>query len=155
MATTERRLEEVRRLEATWDLSPDDDLPQPPAPEVFNPASLLTGAWIVVIASIFVFAPAPSDSNAAVPVWGQLLLTAFMGGFFATLYGLLTDRSWGVAASAATAGVGMTIAVACAATDHHTGAWWAYEMTAFTALGALSVAALRHRARERRAATHT
>jgi hypothetical protein len=145
MATTERRLDEVRELETIWELSSDADRQSPPRRKAFDPARVLSGAWIVVIASILLFQPAPSDPHAAVPAWAWLLVTAFWAGLFAAIYGLVGKKSWAMHASAVTAGLGMAVAVACVVTDHHTGAWWGYEMTAFTALGGLSLAALRRR----------
>lgn len=145
MATTERRLEEVRELETIWELPSDERRQGPPRRKVFDPARIVPGAWIVVMGSILLFQPASSDPNAAVPVWAWLLLTTFWAGLFAAVYGLLGKRTWAMHASAVTAGLGMAVAVACVVTDHHTGAWWGYEMAAFTTLGALSLAALRHR----------
>jgi hypothetical protein len=146
MGTTEKRLHEVQELERIWEL-PSDEPPEPRAGHgSFDPARFVPGAWIVVMTSIFLFQPAPSDPHAAVPAWAWLLVTAFWGGLFATISGLVGRRSWGMRASAVTAGLGMTVAVACLATDHHTGAWWGYEMGAFTAIGVLSLAALRRSA---------
>lgn len=149
MATTERRLEEIRELEALWELSPETDAPKksPPKRQSIDLQPVLLGAWILVLATIFLFEPAPADPNAAIPLWGELLLTGFMAGFFTTTYGLASKRGWGAGASAATAGLGIGIAVACAATEHHAGGWWAYEMASFSALSALSLFALRRRAR--------
>ena len=145
MATTERRLDEVRELETIWELSSDAGRQSPPRRKVFDPARVLSGAWIVVMASILLFQPASSDPHAAVPAWAWLLVTTFWAGLFAAIYGLVGKKSWALHASAVTAGLGMTVAVACVVTDHHTTAWWGYEMAAFTALGGLSLAALRRR----------
>lgn len=144
MATTERRLEEVRELETIWDLSPNE-MHEAPAPGKPARPSRVLYAWIAVLTSILVLQPAPSDSHAVVPVWGQFLVIGFWASFFAMIYGLGAGRGWGMSASAATAGVGMAVAVACVVTDHHTGAWWGYEMAAFTALGGMSLAARRRR----------
>jgi peptidoglycan/LPS O-acetylase OafA/YrhL len=147
MATTERRLQEIRELETLWDLSPETESkpPAPPKRRTVDLQPILLGAWIVVLAAIFLFEPAPSNPNAAVPRWGQLLLSGFMAGFFATTYGLASRRVWGAGASLVTAGFGVAIAVACAATEHHSGFWWGYELASFSALSMLSIAALRHR----------
>jgi hypothetical protein len=149
MATTERRLEEIRELETLWELAPETEAPEkvPPQTRTIDVRPLLLGAWIVVLGAIFLFEPGPADPNAAVPLWGEFLLTAFMAGFFATTYGLASKRGWGAGASAGTAGLGIAIAVACAATEHHAGGWWAYEMASFSALSALSLFALRRRSR--------
>jgi FtsH-binding integral membrane protein len=144
MATTERRLEEVRELETIWDLSPDEQDEAPAPTKTVDPSRVLF-AWVAVLTSILLFQPAPSDPQAVVPVWGELLLIGFWASFFATIFGLGARRGWGMSASAATAGVGMAVAVACVVTDHHTGAWWGYEMAAFTGLGAMSLVARRRR----------
>jgi|SRR5918992_2391670 hypothetical protein len=146
MATTEKRLEEVQELESMWELSPDEKLEARPEHRSFDVVPFVPGAWIAVVASILLFQPAPSDPHAAVPAWGLALVTVFWAGLFATIFGLVGKRTWGMRASVATAGLGMTVAIACLATDHHTGAWWGYEMGAFTGLGALSLAALRRSA---------
>jgi hypothetical protein len=143
MATTERRLEEVRKLETIWNLPSDDQDPSPP--KRFDLTRLVAGGWMVALGTILLLQPAPSDPSAAVPGWAWLLLTAFWAGLFATIYGLATKRSWALRASAVTAGLGMGVAVGCLATDHHVGAWWAYELGAFTTLGGLSAAAERQR----------
>jgi FtsH-binding integral membrane protein len=147
MATTERRLQEIRELETLWDISPERESksPAPAKRRAVDLQPVLLGAWIVALATIFLFEPAPSNPNAVVPLWGQLLLTGFMAGFFATTYGLASRRSWGARASLVTAGFGVAIAVACAATEHHSGFWWGYEMASFSALSLLSLAALRRR----------
>jgi hypothetical protein len=145
MATTERRLEEVRELETIWELPSDVSRQGPPQRRAFDPARVLPGAWIVAMASILLLQPAPSHPDAAVPAWAWLLVTSFWAGLFAAMYGLVGKKSWALHASAVTAGLGMVVAVACLATDHHTGAWWGFEMAAFTALGGLSLAALRRR----------
>jgi hypothetical protein len=146
MGTTEKRLQEVQDLEKIWEL-PSDERPAPePGRRSFDAERFVPGAWIAVMASIILFQPAPSDPHAAVPAWGLTLVTIFWAGLFATIFGLVGNRPWGMRASVATAGLGMAVAVACLATDHHTGAWWVYEMGAFTALGVLSLAALRRSA---------
>jgi hypothetical protein len=144
MATTERRLQEIEELKTLWELSPDAETePPPPTRRTIDLGPVLLGAWILVMGALFLFEPAPADPQAAVPVWGQILLTLFMAGFFATTYGLAGKRGWGMKASAFTAGVGVVVAVACAATAHHSGAWWGIELASFSTLGALSTFALR------------
>jgi hypothetical protein len=144
MATTERRLQEIEELKTLWELSPDAETePPPPKRRTIDLRPVLLGAWILVMGALFLFEPAPADPQAAVPVWGQILLTLFMAGFFATTYGLAGKHGWGMKASAFTAGVGVVVAVACAATAHHSGAWWGIELASFSTLGALSTFALR------------
>jgi hypothetical protein len=144
MATTERRLQEIEELKTLWELSPDVEAePPPPKRRTIDLHPVLLGAWILVMGTLFLFEPAPADPQAAVPVWGQILLTVFMAGFFAATYGLAGKRDWGMKASMFTAGVGVAVAVACAATAHHAGVWWGIELASFSALGALSAFALR------------
>lgn len=142
MSTTERRVQEIEQLNALWELSSDEEVKAPPR-RTIDLYPVLLGAWILVMGGLFLFEPTPSDPNAVIPVWGQILLTVFMAGFFAATYGLASKREWGARASVFTAGLGVAIAVACAATSHHSGAWWGIELASFTALGALSTFALR------------
>ena len=98
---------------------------------------LLVG-WAVVIGSIVLFEPAPSDPNAAVPVWGNVLGLAFTAALVAGLVGFSRRRPWGLRASVVAGGLGLAIGAACVLTDHHVGFWGWYEMAAFSGLGAAS-----------------
>ena len=96
---------------------------------------LLVG-WAVVIGSIVLFEPAPSDPNAAVPTWGNVLVLAFTAALVAGLAGLSRRRPWGLRASVVAGGLGLAIGAACVLTDHHVGFWGWYEMAAFSGLAA-------------------
>jgi hypothetical protein len=96
---------------------------------------LLVG-WAVVIGSIVLFEPAPSDPNAAVPMWGNVLVLAFTAALVAGLAGLSRRRPWGLRASVVAGGLGLAIGAACVLTDHHVGFWGWYEMAAFSGLAA-------------------
>jgi hypothetical protein len=98
-------------------------------------------AWIAVIGSLMAWEPVPADSS--VPTWAAVLSTGFLATLVATLVGLASGTRWSLRASAATAGAGIALAAACAQTGHHAGLWWATELAAFTALLALTAAALR------------
>jgi hypothetical protein len=94
------------------------------------------------MAALYIFEPSPTDP-AATPLWGTIVLLAFIYALFASIVGLAGRLPWGLGASALAGGLGMVIAGACAATGHHAGAWWIAEGIAFTGLAAGSLAALR------------
>jgi hypothetical protein len=98
-------------------------------------------AWVAVVGALLLLEPTPAD--ASVPIWAALLSTSWLAALVATLVGLASGTRWSLRASAATAGVGIVLAGACAQTGHHAGLWWATELAAFTALLALTAAALR------------
>lgn len=149
MSVTKDRLEEAHELERLLEETPETEVPGPagaPRRRVRIPR-LAEGwmmlGWIGVMAAIFALEPAPADPNAAVPLWADLLFLAFFGALVAAFAGLSRRSSRGFGASAVAGTLGMGIAAACAATDHHLGMWWAYEMVAFGALTAASIAGLR------------
>jgi hypothetical protein len=153
MATTEERLVTADELRELYEKSPDpvesvvvDEQPARPRTVItvsdFG-ARLLLGAWITVLAVIFIFEPTPANANAPVPLWADLAAIAFLLSFIATFSGLSMRRPWGAAGSLMAAGFGSVLAIACAATGHHIGAWWAYELVGFGALGALTVGAVK------------
>jgi len=151
MATTEDRLRETEKLEEMLKRpSAELESTQPAAPSLGRNASRVSRdwsrpllvAWVAIMAVLFVFEPRPTDPTAT-PLWGTILLVAFSYALFASMAGLAVRRPWGLAASAIAGGLGMVIAGACAATGHHTGAWWIAEGLAFTGIAAASLAALR------------
>jgi hypothetical protein len=150
MAITERRLATAEELQRLYESSPDAvetrparDLTRPIVTVSDAGARRLLIAWVAVLGIIFVFEPTPADADAAIPLWADLAATGFVLSFFGTMVGLATRRPWGIGASLAAVGFGGVLAVACAATGHHVGAWWLYELIAFAGLGALTVGALR------------
>jgi hypothetical protein len=98
-------------------------------------------AWVTVVGALLLLEPTPAD--ASVPTWAALLATGWLAALVATLVGLGSGTRWSLRASAATAGAGIALAGACAQTGHHAGLWWATELVAFTALLALTAAAIR------------
>jgi hypothetical protein len=98
-------------------------------------------AWVTVVGALLLLEPAPAD--ASVPTWAALLSTGWLAALVATLVGLASGTGWSLRASAATAGAGIALAGACAQTGHHAGLWWVTELAAFTALLAVTAAALR------------
>jgi hypothetical protein len=140
MATTEDRLQRVDELEEVYRNSPDVE----PPPRNYLPdwCRRLLAGWLAVFVSFLLFEPAP-DAEAVVPMWGTVLLTAFTVAFAAAIVGLSYRRSWGLRASLVAGGLGIVLAAACAATDHHMGMWPAYEMVAFFGLAAASWIATR------------
>jgi hypothetical protein len=137
MVTTQDRLlgrEEVEELEELYRSSPDVE---PVRRDSLNEwcRRILFG-WVVVIGSIALFEPAPSNPNAAVPAWGNVLLTAFSVALVAGFVGLSRRRPWALRASVVAGGLGVAIGAACMLTDHHVGFWGAYEIVAFSGLAA-------------------
>ena len=129
------RLEEIRRLEELWAVSPA------PAP-VGLPrrrtrfAPLIIPCWIVFLAVLFVLPP-PPESGTTTPLWADLLAVGMLLSLFATLSGFASPRS-GYAASAFAATFGMALAVGCFATGHHPGFWPVYELVGFAVLAGVS-----------------
>ncbi len=109
----------------------------------------LLAAWALVLTPLFLLAPAPEDPDASLSGPGLLVTAAFIGAFFWMLLGLGSGAKWGFKASAAAASIGVIAGIACAATGHHDGAWWAYEAGAFGGLVAFTGIAAR-RARDSR-----
>jgi hypothetical protein len=100
---------------------------------------VVLAAWLIALTGMLTFAPTPDD--ASLPMWSVVLSFAFGAALVATLVGLAARTTWGLRASAVTAGAGMAIAGACAETGHHGGAWWAVEFAAFGGLLALTMRA--------------
>ena len=153
MATTQDRLRQSERLEELWKQPSAEPArtradTHPPVrranQESRDWSHPLLAAWIATIVAITVFEPRPTDPTAT-PLWGTILLTAFIYTLFGSFLGLATRRRWGLGASALAGGRGMVVAGACAVTGHHTGAFLIVEGVAFTALAAGSLAALRAR----------
>jgi hypothetical protein len=153
MATTEDRLQEAEYLEELWrrpSAKPEPALSDVPARgaravrSARNWSRPLLIAWVAVMATLFVFEPRATDPTAT-PLWGEMVLLAFAYALLASMVGLATRRPWALGVSALAGGLGMVIAGACAATGHHTGAWWMVEAVAFTGLATGSVGALRCR----------
>jgi hypothetical protein len=131
-----QEVEERDALEELYGSSPDLESPRRVALNDWC-RRLLVG-WAAVIGSIVLFEPAPSDPNAAVPVWGTVLGLAFTAALVAGLAGLSRRRPWAFRASIVAGSLGLAIGAACVLTDHHVGFWGWYEMAAFSGLGATS-----------------
>jgi hypothetical protein len=153
MATTEDRLQQSERLEDLWEQSPtepartrvDTHPPVQRASREFRDWSHpLLVAWIATIVAINVFEPRPTDPT-AIPLWGTILMSAFIFTLFGSFLGLANRRRWGLGTSALAGVLGMVLAGACAVTGHHTGSFLIVEGVAFTGIAAGSVAALRAR----------
>ena len=137
MAMTQDRVQEVEgrdELEELYGSSPDLESPRRGALNDWTRRLLV--AWATVIGSIVLFEPAPSDPNAAVPAWGNVLGLAFTVALVAALAGLSRRRPSGLRASVVAGGLGLAIGAACVLTDHHVGFWGWYEMAAFSGLAA-------------------
>jgi peptidoglycan/LPS O-acetylase OafA/YrhL len=132
MVTTEDRLRGVEELEELYRASPDVQPPRLDARATW--CRRLFVGWLAVIGSIVVFEPAPSNPDAAVPAWGNVLLLAFFVALATGLVGLSRRRPWALRASVVAGGLGIAVGAACALTDHHVGFWGAYEIVAFTCL---------------------
>lgn len=142
MAITEERLEtvdEIGTTEAPTVRSSSDRIPSVRRPISRALAVRLSVAWLVLFGSMMVLEPQPTNPNAPVPFWANLLLIGFTGALGATVFGLARREFWGLRASVWAGGFGLAIAAACAVTDHHPGLWWGYEMVVFGGLTAFSV----------------
>jgi peptidoglycan/LPS O-acetylase OafA/YrhL len=152
MATTEDRLTGTEELEKLYkspaapsEAPAEAEHPSEPRGAVVSArdARRLLIAWAAVIGVIMVFEPTPDNANPVVPMWAELAAVGFLSALFATAMGFGTRRHWAPRASLVAAGFGAVLAIACAATDHHTGSWWAYELVAFGGLAAMTMAAAR------------
>ena len=153
MATTDDRLTEVEELEKLYkspDAPPPETRSEPEIPPVATKpvvsardARRLLFSWAAVIGVILLFEPTPDNANAVVPTWAEFAAVGFLSALFATVYGLGHRRTWAPRASLLAVGFGAVLAIACGATAHHTGLWWAYELAAFGVLGAMTMGAAR------------
>ena len=108
---------------------------------------VLAWSWALVLLSLL-FEPAPPPGT-PYPGWAYALSAGFLlvlgGAAVAALRG--APRA-ALGAACAAGGLLVAIAISCRATEHHTGAWWAYELGASVALlglGAVCLSrALRH-----------
>jgi hypothetical protein len=106
--------------------------------------SVLALAWCVVFFGSVLIEPAPTNPDAAEPLWAALVEAAFFGALLTMVAGFTGRSRLGALASFAGAGVFLTMVVACPVTGHHTiGAWWYLQVAGTAGLGAASVAALR------------
>lgn len=104
----------------------------------------LAVAWVVVFVGSQLLEPAPSNPDAASPLWAAIVETAFFAAVLAMVAGFTGRSRMGALASFAAAGVFLTMVVACPVTGHHAiGAWWYAQVAGTAALGTASLAALR------------
>ena len=102
---------------------------------------LLLATWIAALATLFLFEPAPAASAPEPPSWAVGLVMVFMYAFGAAVIGLGRGSRWGLGASGVAAALGAAVGIACVATDHHAGPWWAIEVAVFAAIGGLTALA--------------
>jgi hypothetical protein len=153
MATTEDRLSSVEELEKLYkspeatppEIRSEPEPPTPPTPSVVSAtdARRLLIAWIAVVGAILLFEPTPANADPVIPMWAEFAAAGFLFSLYGTMFGLSTRRPWAMRASMLAVGFGAVLAIACAATGHHTGSWWAYELAAFGGLGAMTRGAAR------------
>jgi hypothetical protein len=153
MATTEDRLagvEELERLYKSPDASPPQGRSEPERTSgrtqsvvLAKDARRLLIAWIAVVGAVLLFEPSPANADPVIPMWAEFAAAGFLFSLYGTMFGLSTRRPWALRASMLAVGFGAVLAIACAATGHHTGSWWAYELTAFGGLGAMTRGAKR------------
>jgi hypothetical protein len=106
--------------------------------------SVLALAWCVVFFGSVLIEPAPTNPDAAEPLWAALVEGAFFGTLLTMVAGFTGRSRLGALASFAGAGVFLTMVVACPVTGHHSiGAWWYLQVAGTAGLGAASLAALR------------
>jgi hypothetical protein len=138
-------------LEALWELPA-----KPPAPptaqsrlSALGPAlSRLVGyGWPAVMIWIMFFHPAtnPAAEEWAYAGWATAGLFVALGIAGVALWA--GRRTTALQASVVAGAVGLVLAYECKVAAQHYGNWWAYELVAFGALTAASIAALVARAR--------
>ena len=138
-------------LEALWDLPAT--APTPPtrrsaARVVQEPLCRLVGyGWPAVMVWIMFFHPAtnPAAEEWAYAGWATAGLFLALGIAGAALWAGRPTTA--LAASVVAGAVGLVLAYECKVGAQHYGNWWAYELVAFGALTAASIAALATRAR--------
>jgi hypothetical protein len=147
MAVAERERTEHEQLEALWE-APAYQRPDPagvralPYPSSRVLVRALRWGWIAFVVTVFAFEPS-TNSSAHVPLWGEILVAGFWLSLVAAALAGLRAPRMGLALSALAAGLGVEVAFACRATQHHTGAFWMVELGASAALLVLSAAALK------------
>ena len=139
----DRDAEEIQRLEELWRASPSE-APATPAPTRTRQrpwlGALLTLGWLGFLVSVF-FEPAPDHPNT--PLWGEYLILSFWLTLLgAAILGIARTGRRAYAAATIAGVLGIGLAVACRATEHHLGGWWLYELGATGALTALGAAGL-------------
>lgn len=143
----------VRELERLWETPAA--APVAAAPAVSRARSrtydglvraLLCG-WPTVLVAVFVFAPAPAPEASYASWVVAASLALLLGPLAAGLVAMKGSALPALGLSASLGGLGIAVGIACRATAHHTGAWWAVETAAFAALAAVSVLALAFRPR--------
>ena len=149
MATTEDRLtEELEKLYRAPAARPFETNSEPPPPSGTEEVSAkdarrLLFSWAAFIGVVLLFEPTADNPNVAVPAWAEFSAVGFFAALTAMVFGLGNRRRWGMGASLAAVGFGSVLAIACAATDHHTGGWWAYELGVLGVLGIMTLGAAR------------
>lgn len=117
-----RSQKEVRRAPRSWTIA-------------------LTAAWITFLAEVTLTEP-PPDPGASDPLWTVLVAFAFLVALLVALVGFVRRRRWAFRFSALAAGCGIVVAIGCAATHHHAGAWPYWQTGGFVGLAGLSAAAI-------------
>jgi hypothetical protein len=135
----------VEELERLWRAPAYD--PPPPAPR--TPTTLaawlpraLPVAWLATMVVLIGFEPVPAE-EVTPPLWADVVATVFFLSLATAAFaGITRHRGTALVASLGAAGVGLVLAWACGATEHHLGSWWIAEIAIFGALFAASAAAL-------------
>ena len=153
MPATKDRADEIRELEALW-AAPAAEVAEEGAAgrrrSVLDRVPRVPGLALVVGWAAFMlavtFEPAP-EPEAVTPLWADLVVLSFV----VTLLGAVVIgrrlATAGFALATVAGALGMGMAVACAATDHHLGAWWLVELGGTGALTALAATGLAARLR--------
>lgn len=103
-------------------------------------------AWAGLFTLGMLVEPAPTDPNAAEPLYATVIVLSMFALMAATFAGLAAQRRWGLTASFAAAGLFGVLSLACPVSGHHTyGLWWVVQMGSAGALMAMSLRALGNR----------
>ena len=141
---TEDRDALLAQLEALWHAEAKPVAPRRPRRPYDELLAAVVWGWPAVLLTIMLFAPSPSGAYAGWVVWASVALT--LGPVLAALVGI-SFPAVGLGVSALLGGTGIAVGIACRATAHHAGGWWAAETSLFAGLAVASLACLALRLR--------
>jgi hypothetical protein len=141
----EERERGVAELERLWEAPAIVRGAERPAPSlgarIVTHSRMLTFAWAAAVVTIAA-APAPANEADAPLVWWDML---YLAGVVLAVLGLghvasrLGRLPFGWCCSATAGAVGITLGIACRASEHHLGSWWVAETAAFGLVTAVSI----------------
>jgi hypothetical protein len=134
----------LAELEALWAVEAEPGAPRRPGRPYDELLAAVVWGWPAVLVTITLFAPSPSGAYAAWVAWASVALV--IGPVLAGLVAI-SFPAVGLGVSVLLGGTGIAVGIACRATAHHAGGWWAVETCLFAGLAAASLACLALRLR--------